>query len=218
MIIVSKEPDYYDCGVGACGLDKTIVYNRTISKFTKSHLPVGFPLYDRMVDVKYFIIGFCGKTYCLIHHYKRLSSCNSYFFYSYEEYLKFLKMENPKKNKWINKYYMTLEDFFATYHNKENLDIFVEYDTPIFVMDVNHSRSTQNLTINQNLQKFDFKQIFNPVEAFSRIAQFLTNELAKEKSIPVASDKVKQKAHDMDKWSFRNPNTPKRKQKQLTTH
>lgn len=236
MLIISKFRDYYD-NVRAFGVDKTNVFNREqkdcFSKYLnwfKDFVKVRKPYDWRNIYPKYhfYLIGFCGRTFCCVyrederffnpHTYSYETKIPAQYFYNFLDYQNSLPEEHRdksacKQNCWGEKYSISVKSFFEKFHDKENLEPFLILNSPIFCLNAADKQNQEDLTINPELRKFGFQKVFDHFQTFQKISQFLTNELAKEKRIPETPDKYKILAHDMDKWSFRNPDPPKRKQK-----
>jgi len=229
MLIVSNFHDYYD-GVSSLGVDKTCVYNR-ISKqepTPKEHCLTYRDKKDLPTDniwrlgrVPYhrpIIIGFCGKYY-LGYEFERISGGEKqlYFEYDYEKIHKELKSINGK-----NWYY---EDYFENavlfYKTQSSLPLHRQFHCPVFVLDYNSSENryktinnNPNLILNPCLKNYNFQPVKDAYTTHQEIYQFMSGVLGnQEKEIIEISEKDKLVQHGMDKWSFKNPEPPKRKQK-----
>lgn len=138
MRIISKFHDYYDTALGY-GADPTLIYSRETREYniTKGHPFKGiitpytskdnsgfwqcrnwradeFPL-----DIKLYVIGFCGKTYPLIRVYTKYApSDNNYFGEHYYHNLEYIYSESDFR------YYITThygEQGCKLYLNQERL-------------------------------------------------------------------------------------------------
>ncbi len=213
MLIASKFRDYYDT-VRRLGVDKSIIYKRELKEIEQPRAFENIKMTGRDNLHSYYLIGFCGKTYCLIIYYPRPKMTHfewwsppDEFYFNYDDYC----AANPKDDgyKWGEQYGMSIKSFYENYNNKDNLQYFLDLDAPVFVYDI----GSRLLSVNPELKKFNFQKVVDPFQAFQKLSQFLSNELAHEKPIAPTPDKYKILAHNMDKWSFRNPDPPKRKQK-----
>ena len=84
--------------------------------------------------------------------------------------------------------------------NEEVKNIFLKYNTPIFLI------NSTNLIINPILKDYNFAKIYDTTQAFQRISQFLTNELAHsmQGDVPVGGNEVIGRSKGFDEYSFRN--------------
>ena len=161
MYILSKQKDYYDGVVGTVGVDKTIVYDRQIVELENrteypqqivelSDGPRG-SFYNRadlnLFHVKKdqkkyagscaFLVGFCGKIYVgwkLYRELKRQYNDYSYYpkykidyCYDVEEVLKYIDGERGKE--------VFLKDQLDKIANSNVIDVFREFNSPVFVYD-----------------------------------------------------------------------------------
>lgn len=225
MRILSKYKDYYDGVAGTMGIDKTIIYDRTVIEFeNKQEYPQQFKkdktfnhkksnrfhsldLY--CVDSKYyddgspFIIGFCGKLYVGWKFYKG-DKCD----FTYDENI--IK-ENVKNKKWSS----NLSDDLNYIKNYDSIDLFREYNTPIFILDNNNQDyvyrkycGNSKFTINGNLKEYLFYKVFDSFLAFQEIQMFISGVLGVgENTMVEIEDKYKIKKHGFDEWSFRKEPT-----------
>jgi len=232
MLIIKKKSnkDYYDGVVGTMGVDKTLVYNRQIIEIEKENLPRFFKnrkssnyrsdyfnrgsiLIKDSTDYDYyssFIIGFCGKLYTGWKLYKISDSrYNSELNIDYSYDLEYMKTILKSQS---------LDDLVENYDYMKNHDvveIFRQFNTPVFVYDVDFSRSLLNKSvyriggqtkfiINPLLKDYQFYKVFDAFQAFQEIQMFLGGVLGRgEKEIIEVADKYKIAQHGFDKWSFR---------------
>jgi hypothetical protein len=232
MLIISKFKDYYDTAIGVGGIDKSLVYQRItteievdiFSKYFKefctshglNHLPFNY-WGDRRKDglEHYFplIVGFCGKLYVgYVFVYSSISPQNpngikrKKIIYDFENTIKILRIDKKHYQ------YELLKNFF-TLQGKEDLKIFREYNVPAFAFEFKPGNN-QTLVLNPFLKDYELYKRFNAFQAHQEIEMFLGGVLGKpEKEIIEISEKDKLIQHGMDKWSFKNPDPPKRKQK-----
>jgi hypothetical protein len=172
---------------------------------------------DRVTH-EFFIIGFCGKLYVGVKieykYYKPLKRNTNQFMYGFDDIFELCSnygIIKTKKENLKKLHYGTtkqLIDCVEKYHNVEILDLFRTIDVPIFYI------SRWKAIVNPRLKDLEFGKMFNSIEAFQELYMFLGEKLNKEKPIIIISDKDKLLQHGFDdKWSFRNPDPPKRKQK-----
>lgn len=239
MLIISKFHDYYDTASGL-GIDKTIQYKRTEEKFVKQNLELnisriyqdGKTLYQsKTYPETYYeliIVGFCGKTYVGYEiltvtkpKYNTFNPVEEITYLYGEEAMDFvLSKHNLKKDKEVKNH---INELLFKYHNKPNFnELFFKYNTPIFVMkDIegynwwsNGKATATQITYNAKLKNYEFVKVFDPFTAFQEIQMYVGGVLGgTEKDITVIAEKYRKSQQGMDKWSFRNPDPPKRKQK-----
>lgn len=229
MLIVSKYKDYYDT-VQSLGVDKTCVYNRTEVDieldydFFKSlrtgkkvgKLPFMVPTYEIIDNVYYyfFVIGFCGKIY---YGYewtdpKTYATMVSYDLDSLDERLK-----RKKSFRWSMRWAEFNLSDVRKEEGKRFDDFFIQHGAPIFIVRnkrVTH-RHSDILTLNPKLKDFGFVKIKDVYTAYQEVYSYLSGVLGtKEKETVEVSERDKLLGKGFDpKWSFRNPEPPKRKRK-----
>jgi hypothetical protein len=232
MLIISKFKDYYDSAIGVGGIDKSLVYQRTTTEievnifskhfkeFCTSHGLNNLPFNywgdrrdDGLDEYCPFIVGFCGKLYVgYVFIYSSVTPQNpngikrKKVIYNFEPAIKILRIDKK------NYQYKRIKDFFDL-QGKEDLRIFREYRVPAFVFEFRPGNN-QVLVLNPLLKDYELYRLFDPFQTHQEIEMFLGGVLGKEeKSMIEISEKNKIQQHGMDKWSFRNPDPPKRKQK-----
>ena len=233
MYIISKFKDYYDTSMGMYGIDKSIIYKRFESNIdvklthddtrfpSRTYVSAFNPNFPRVEYVPY-IIGFCGKTYVAYKFYKSISfdsDVKEWFLYGMDAVDAILKLNKSRieiikgrHKKTNNKLKQELLSMISNYHGKENyVNVFLEHSIPIFVYDCNHNNGYD---INASLKDVEFYKMFEPYLAFQEIEMYVGGVLTNpENDMVVVDEKYRQLQHGMDKWSFRNPDPPKRKQK-----
>lgn len=98
------------------------------------------------------------------------------------------------------------EEFFTYFKQiKENyLDVFIERKSPIFVIYPWESYNNKGKTVlNEQLSKFSFAKVFDPVIAYQELSMFMGGMASPEKNIPEVSDLDMIEAKGFDNWSFR---------------
>jgi hypothetical protein len=230
MLIVSKFHDYYD-GVARTGVDKTCVYNRNtkvidipdehqFSWSARRDLPVS----DYFRSSHYyrpFIVGFCGQFY-IGYEFEIRGDDEKILYCEFNQDKIYAKLKkycsDNKYKKWLSE--PEYKDTVNFYNNLTDLNLFRKYHCPCFVIDygttnrISPKSSDGQLIINPTLKIYNFVSTIDTYLSFQRIHQFMSGVLGnKEKDIVEISEKDKLVQHGMDKWSFRNPEPPKRKQK-----
>lgn len=224
MLIVSKFRDYYDASVGY-GIDKTIVYERE-TKTIKSRLFFldeyiagdnyysNWRDYGSRSDVRYEwrIIGFCGKTYVLLTEFTKISKDSETAEYYYgDECLE--RVFEGGRDRW---HYKETQDFIQKWQNREYIDFFYDNKVPVFSVEPSSAyRGSVEVVLNPVLSEIKFFRLFNSYSAFQEIQMFISGVIGINTSNTTEiDDKNKIIQHGFDtKWSFRNPDPPKRKQK-----
>ena len=227
MLIISKFRDYYDASVGS-GIDKTIIYERVTSSvqsrdFILKEYIAGDYFYrasdwvwgSKVVVFEWSIIGFCGKTYVLLTEKTKdednAASPETIEYFYGDECLE--KVFRNKKQKWR---YQETRNFIDKWHGKEFLSFFVNNKVPIFIAtrQRGYNQINSDVVLNPLLLEYKFFRIFDSYTAFQEIQMFISGVLgvgaANNLEIP-NDEKIKQHGFDL-KWSFRNPDPPKRKQ------
>lgn len=239
MYIISKKKDYYDGVVGTMGVDKEIVYERKEriienpeqfpQEFTKvNDVRELFRKTNHFHNVKFYptrenskyeevnpiIVGFCGKLYLgfkleyeLESEGYRLPEKKIDIFYEKEDVKKYIQSHHWGRN---------LDDDYNYIENYDALHIFREYNTPVFIYDVDYTKrlfGRETFIINPLLKEYEFYKVFDSFTAFQEIQMFISGVLGiGEKETVEISDKDKIEQHGYDrKWSFRKEPTKKKK-------
>lgn len=224
MLIVSEFHDYYDTALGQ-GIDKTIVYNREVKEFFDTTLLLDYNIENgdlfqnnrsglKVRKTTWHIIGFCGRTYVCLR-VETSSKSSTYLdqkeFYFGLECLKYLREDRDLKKTY---------DFITKIHGKENIELFFKYKSPVFIytpeiQSMIWNNKTTKIILNPILKEYKFFKIFDTFTAFQEIAMFISGVLGSNREPELKlTDKDKIIQHGFDtKWSFRNPEPPKRKQK-----
>lgn len=163
MYIISKNKDYYDGVVGSMGVDKSIVYERTMvvnEDYNKFPEPFTFKKsWERKRDNPFrnlsghgvkresiyedgspFIVGFCGKLYIGWKLYREIET-NRHIL-SYPELVTSITYDvesvkkHIKKTSWRSK----LIDDLAYISSYNPIDIFRKLKVPIFIFDSDYDR------------------------------------------------------------------------------
>jgi hypothetical protein len=226
MYIISKYKDYYDIG-NSYGIDKTIVYNRvSLNNVDNSDIISIIP--SQLIDIIYenrkyrfwnifsefrgknytpFLIGFCGK---LILGFQ----CGSI----YDDNVEYIYNIDELSNKYNvdEKKYKKISEFTLNIKNVNINNIFFEFNTPIFLFerDIKHRNHSFYCEINPKLSEYQFYRYYDAYQTFQNISMFMGGVLGgnENRTIEISNEnKITQ--HGFDKWSFRNPDPPKRKRK-----
>jgi len=231
MLIVSKFHDYYD-SASTFGIDKTVVYKRDKIEIDlrETNLPKGgwrekLPIHETQasrwsnqerVVLMPVIIGFCGKTYIIyVYEDEKEVSISS----NLDSTLILLGKYNQKTKHRNSKYFKKVDDrksmidAYAEWHNVEHNEIFIKYKVPVFVCKY-EIRGNTKVILNDCLSDFCFFKIKDSFTSFNEIQSYISGVLGQDdKPIVETSEKDKIQSKGFDKWSFRNPDPPKRKQR-----
>jgi len=174
------------------------------------------------------VIGFCGKLYPLVqyrhevreYHMSNPTPVSEMFYIHDMERLKCLVAQDEMLSYCLSKekYYKygtrkkeTDWDRFYTsvkeLHDKEYLEPFIEYSTPIFYIGLVPTRETKNHTLFTNplLKQYEFHRVKDPYTAWQEISMFLGGVIPRQVPETVEiKDKDRITGHGFDKWSFRN--------------
>lgn len=222
MLIVSDFKDYYD-SVQNLGVDKSCVFNRKTVKLNikkKSYflnkvadLPFVVPHTQHINNIEYhiFVVGFCGKIYYGYYWWDAKESKRKI---SYD--LEWLEREKDKKGKrnWYFSWDSSLRAAdMRKIEEKDFSEMFFKHKSPIFLY-VNDPVNRDYLYLNTELKDFEFYKIKDTYSAYQDIYSYLSGVLGNtEKPTIEVSEKDKVTSKGFDKWSFRNPDPPKRKLK-----
>ena len=200
-IVPTSRRDYYDT-VMRQGIDRSLVYVREEKVIEMSidfpRLRIGSSLSD--VRAGQHLIGFCGKVYPALNLYvdedfpdKRGRYKRDRFCYNQESVERvfdcyrecrpdrayYLTRKHGKRRGMFDR--TALRKYFTACKQRKNafLDIFVKHSVPMFSARRHLTRSgmTWQLTLNTNLKKFDFMQVFPPYQAYQEISMFLSGVL-----------------------------------------
>jgi hypothetical protein len=217
LLIISKYHDYYDTAIGF-GIDKTCVYKRAE---TTHKSPIFLHTREERKKNNRFVIserilGFCGKIFPIIRVRREQNGGIGIinFFYSAEEFIKFLVKHGlfkDKKHKYAGSGNILCEagirNVFdlSQYKNLENL--FRKYSVPTFYIKKKsgYGHSREELITNFQLKKINFQRIVDPYTAFQEIYMFISGVLGNtEKDTSDIDDKVKAQQKGFNKLSFRS--------------
>ena len=89
--------------------------------------------------------------------------------------------------------------------NKKLLNLFIEYQTPIFHIGKPYIDQGTILTLNPCLKDYAFYKVMDTTQAFQEIEMFLGNALVSDTKVivPVGDDNVIRDSKGFDKWTFR---------------
>ncbi len=232
MLILSNFKDYYDT-VQSMGIDKSCVYDRTIieydlstdwrNKIIKSDIIKSVPFtlpasqtIDRVEHI-FFMVGFCGNVY---YGYTWVDPITNEKQISYD--LEVLYSKIPKKKRY---YWNSWRDFNVTDLRKSEEQKFDDFfiklkdlhskPIPVFVLmnEAGKYSSKTKLILNAKLKDYDFVRRKDVYSTYQDIYSYISGVLGVAEKITVnTSEKDKIQSKGFDKWSFRNPDPPKRKQ------
>jgi hypothetical protein len=182
--------------------------------------------WDDGVYYEPFLIGFCGKTY-IGYKFETIIGDKSKFHYLYgkkaKEFLLHEADNSGFKYKWWSPVTTKKEiiDFFNEFDGTDKLfQTFIDFKVPIFKIELTstkyrYGKPAKNVCfLNPNLKNLKFFKVFDSFQAFQEIEMFIGGVLADaDRDIIEIEEKYRQQQRGMGKWSFRNPDPPKRKQK-----
>ena len=221
MLIVSDFHDYYDTA-SMYGIDKTCVFQRKEIMQEKFRSKARDNENLRVnggdsLTVEYFVVGFCGKLYPLVHTKLTEKGCytpeEEMYFYDPKELTEYLTEKGAhfvrtRRYGWGYYYGSPLksikgiQDYFdPKTHEPEMQHLFLAHKCPVFL--VNGDRRT--LTLFAQLKKHKFMKVKDAPTAFQEIYQYLSGVLGTpEKPMVKVSDenKAKKYGHN-DKYSFK---------------
>jgi len=213
MIIQSKFRDYYD---SAGWVDKTVVYQRHAEALQKSFC---HPLYYQdgpsWAVREAFVIGFCGEKHIGYRYSSQwLAGKNQVVKTKYDQ-----GFGEQMLLEYLGRYRLGLErdrlqGFYADVDALDCDKICREFNTPIWIQlgtgwRVGHK---ERFVINPRLKDYQFPM--NAAEAHQKISGYISGFLGTESPETLKiNEKHKVQQRGFDKWSFRNPDPPKRKQK-----
>ncbi len=198
MKIISKFKDYYDGGA-VYGIDEHRKYVReTIKKSI---------FYKQISDLTTNLLGFCGELFLFTNHYLNKNDPKKFVLWDkdavtkqwnwyYEDEMKLVNRDLILKTIDSNAYIKNLKS------NPKYLNYFYKYNTPIWIIDYFKSE----LILNPRLENLGFAKFYNTIEAFQKIEQYISNELAQsmQKEVPVGNNEVIGRSKGFDEYSFRN--------------
>lgn len=210
MLIVSKTHDYYDVGMNN-GVDKTVVYNRSLVEIEGR-----FPQYGKYVsdgEWQGAVLGFCGKFYPFM--FRSFNGKIDTFIWSVEEALKFATQS--KRKRWYSSSLSSeieMKQFFDKKY-PELEELFHKHRAPIFGFEpagriyswTRNQAPYRTLVLNPSLKDIQFYKVKDPITAFQDIYMFMSGVLgAPPKPPEPISDKIMaaSKGHDGE-YSFRKP-------------
>jgi hypothetical protein len=232
MFIVSKFRDYYD-SVSSFGIDKSIVYNRQESyienrrhPFCKNEIISGkygkhssyllsiFSYKERSyrwqnrLELKPYHIFFCGKIYIVYEKIECYDGNNRTEILYKEEDL--LKAFEDKKIKLSKDSLKQISNMYLFFNEKDCTFANIDYKSPCLMYDFNKEK----LLINPCLADFEFYRVVDSASAFQSIQSFISGVMGVgEKPMIEIKENDKIVSKGFNKWSFRNPDPPKRKMK-----
>jgi hypothetical protein len=238
MLIRSDFHDYYDSALGITGVDSDIIYRRFTHTIADADPPEGwfdapnqrrffgrvtgyYPLFSRVAGyslVREFIVGFCGEAWYGIEISRsgetKHNPFKNIFVYDDDigtfiaEYITpphLMYEEGGSYNRFLD-----LRHRLGKYQDSGAISrLHRSHNVPVFVYIMGGS-----LILNPQLQEFGFMKVKETFSAFQDLQSYVGGVLqAEAPEILDISDLDRLKQHGFDeKWSFRNPNPPNRKQ------
>lgn len=231
MYIISKHKDYYDGVVGSIGIDKTIVYERSLniidtdSEKPKEFKRKKFPWNDKnqfidacqleldhtknhnFNDISGFVVGFCGKLYLgwKLVRSKDVWSNNVNGYIKHNETKIVYGYENVIDYVKEKDYSNHMVNYINYVNNYDPIHIFRDIKAPVFLYDnYRNHRNDSIFYINPILKDWEFYKVVDSFTAFQEISMFISGVLGVgDKDIVEVDDKYKISGHGFDKWSFR---------------
>lgn len=247
MRIISPFRDYYD-SVQRTGQDLTMVYvrnpvevhyngdNQEIYPFpalTNNYRIVGN---DSRVDIKNYMVGFCGIIYPVLYVYHGSQDTDPHAYcYNVKDFDDFVtknceevEIEHyhiKKKDRWkfkIVKFPFNLRreavvEFFNKLDKQKDKfkHLFEKYQCPVFLGNCNppwHHKAQALVTYNGSLRDVEFFRIMEPYTAFQEISMWIGNQAEPRKKIPEITDETMLQIKGFDaKTSFRKPSSKDKK-------
>lgn len=232
MMIISKFRDYYD-KVASNGIDKTLIYKREERsvKFEPGFRIRKWTYYENGIyyAARGAAVAFCGKLYLGFSFETWHESRKSYrdtppdtqeFLWG-EQALERLKSFDKKESKTSEKKrWVVLNNLFNTLNEKPYEKLFLTERIPLYFFyppeDYYWSfRKETGCTaiLNCNLEEKSFFKKIDTYTAFQEISMYIGGVLGMPDKPTVEisdTDRLLSKGFDK-KWSFRNPDPPKRK-------
>lgn len=230
MRIHSKFKDYYD-SVMAHGVDETFHWVRNTTEmeldshpFLNSDIVDNHTALPSAFNAHYEYIGFCGKIYPAILY--RITSIHAppitgTMFDAEQVH----KLVASMKDKTLSKAYETsgnisgwwcsestftrkgVTNYFNEFSGYESNDLFLEYNTPIFVVEKNKMCDFGRkhlININPILADYNFQHVVDPYTAYQELDMYLSGFLGNGNPEPTKiDDKYMIASKGFDKWSFR---------------
>ena len=183
-----------------------------------------------LYDITPMIVGFCGKlypVYKLVSHEYNYSASGAwqptYFCYSIADFEKAL-MKLDLKGKELKEFqakskmprrYRTyhhmvafhkdiVEQYFAEFSGQDEVDLFVEFKTPVLLIE------PMKITVTPSLRDIQFHRVMDPFTAYQEIEMYLSGILGLSDPETVhIDDKHMAQQKGFDEWSFKR--LPKKK-------
>ena len=184
------------------------------------------------IEINDFIIvvGFCGKLYPIITHWREEEISGSYIHSTYSDVDAYLSMIDDfydgkviisDTSSFNSNFAFTrrgIDDWIEKYNERINLqEIFIDLNTPLFILQRHNGIGVSgkiNLVINPCMMDYNLMSQFHPFTVHQEIDMYLGNDLA---MCPLndfeMSDELIRDSKGMDKWSFRQKGPKKRKMK-----
>lgn len=251
MKIISKFSDYYD-SAQVYGIDPLLTWVRNTDsvlldknnpEFKELHKDFhdSWMFYTYIwrtllpchpVDVKLYIVGYCGKSFILLtvpkdkrivgRHTRNIPVVDNIFtLYDIEDLKKLVFTSNATKSKLKAKKntFKSIQEFYNKYHNSDRLAyVFERYKCPLFVICREGVSTKYRLTTNPKLKELYFTK--NPLintnapNVYQDISSYMSGVLGlNDKDIIEIDDKHRLTSKGLGKDSFvrdKHPSKPRR--------
>jgi len=192
-------------------------YDKNKLKYDKSlHSYKGFPMVE--LDIRYTLVGFCGKLYPVVRIRQDYQFCAYDTFKTFKvDQLDELYVSSGWKNSEFEKKNLDIADnhrLERLNNSKEVRDLFIGNNTPCFKLYTENYKN--HIEIDCCLKDFGFQSFFDPFATYQEIDMYIGNDLLdlSTPEMPVGGDVVVAESKGYDKHSFRQEKgTKKRKKK-----
>ena len=237
MQIKSNFKDFYD-GVSRSDLDKHYTFirkNECVNEFNhissgqelneinnltipKKYFEFNFEDYSNKkykVIYKMHLLGYCGKVINFFECIKKYNANDgeNWFEYDLNKVEQIFKSEKTRTyERWSHRYIpFNQSSAFSKDYTNTFKHLFLEYNTPIFLITNGNDKKFNNLILNPVLKNIKFNK--DAYQTYQDIRMFVENDLVKENQgkSPVGSDKILAESKGYNKFSFRKDKKVKRK-------
>ena len=231
MKIKSNFKDFYD-GVSRNDLDKNYSFirkNNCVDEF--NHINSGQNLNkisDLTICKKYFqfsfedcsnkkyevvykmhLLGYCGKVIsffeCIKKYNTNFNNYETWFEYDLNKVEHIFESEKTRTYELWHRRYIPFNksNAFSKDYTNTFKHLFLEYNTPIFLITDGDDKKFNNLILNPVLKNIKFNK--DAYQTYQDIRMFVENDLVKENQgkSPVGSDKILAESKGYNKYSFR---------------
>jgi hypothetical protein len=223
--IISPFHDFYDA-IQKTGQDRSVLYLRRPVEVELSYtaLPTfGYTDYYHLrqyrLDIAQHFVGFCGTLYPALRLSISLLTFGhdvEYVAYDADQATAWLAenlpksaathlYESNKRDRWYRCYprHHHFVEAFSKAHEDAPVDLFEQFNAPIFVASSKPTGRDWNVVVNGVLKDLEFYRIKPPQQAFQDLAMWVGGRAQPMKPAPPVSDVVMAEAKGFDRWSFR---------------